>query len=282
MAKWSMPVVLRFLAATLVSTANLACSGPQEAAPRSSTTATADKTTPEPPIVAKGNLHNDDLAPPKPEIVVIPGKGAGANPAMNGVDTFAMISGDHAKAIAGDGFAFAVRYVRHSNSTEKHITPEEAQGILGAGLSLMLVQEGRGWKETRPTAGLGKLDGETGVAHARELGYPASANLWLDIETVIHPSTAADVIAYAEAWHTAVKGNFVPGYYVGPDGKLDAAQLGALPFEHFWKSGAKVPTPAGRGYQLVQHSPRPVGGVEVDVNITQADEQGRGVFWMAP
>lgn len=147
----------------------------------------------------------------------------------------------------------------------------------------MLVQEGRGWKETRPSAALGKSDGEAGVAHAESLGYPATANLWLDVEGITDPAaTASDVIAYAEAWHTAVHGKFVPGYYVGPLGKLDAAQLGALPFEHFWKSGTDVPTPAGRGYQLVQHPPRTVGGVQVDENITQADEQGRAVLWMAP
>lgn len=147
----------------------------------------------------------------------------------------------------------------------------------------MLVQEGRGWKETRPSAALGKSDGEAGVAHAESLGYPATANLWLDVEGITDPAaTASDVIAYAEARHTAVHGKFVPGYYVGPLGKLDAAQLGALPFEHFWKSGTDVPTPTGRGYQLVQHPPRTVGGVQVDENITQADEQGRAVLWMAP
>ena len=74
----------------------------------------------------------------------------------------------------------------------------------------------------------------------------------------------------------------MPGYYVGPIGKLDAGQLGALPFHHFWKSGTRVPTPKGRGYQMTQHPPREVAGVQVDLDRTQKDERGDSVRWLAP
>lgn len=285
--------VFRSLTTALVSVSLVACSGPKEGSPTPSMPPA--KTMPKPssetkpeagtePLPVGMPLPSADGSPPtQPQFAPLPGKVVSATAASRGVDAFSSITSDHAKAISAAGFGFAVRYVRHADSRAKHITREEAEGILAAGLSLMLVQEGRGWKETRPTAALGKRDGEAGVAHALELGYPAGANLWLDIEGITNPEvTASDVIAYAEAWHAAVERSFVPGYYVGPVGKLDAAQLGALPFEHFWKSGTKVPVPAGRGYQIVQHPPRTVGGVKVDVNITQTDEKGQVVRWVGP
>jgi hypothetical protein len=84
-------------------------------------------------------------------------------------------------ALVGPGLAVPGGSHRHSwfvPTTDLSCCDTSTRGaewILGADLSLMLVQEGRGRKETRPTAALGKGDGEAGVAHARELGYPATA-----------------------------------------------------------------------------------------------------------
>jgi len=199
-----------------------------------------------------------------------------------GVDAFDPIASEQARTIRAQGYDFAVRYVRHADSTLPHLTNAEKDGILGAGLGLMLVQEGRGFEKTRPTSALGASDGQAAVAHASSVGYPKEGLVWLDVEAVVAPgATPSDVTAYAKAWYDAVAPHFDPGYYVGPAGILDAEGLGELPFERFWKSGTDVPTPTGRGYQLVQHPPRTVAGVSVDLDTTQADERGQRVRWLA-
>ncbi|MCH9688250.1 MAG: DUF1906 domain-containing protein [Deltaproteobacteria bacterium] len=214
---------------------------------------------------------------------------ATAKPGLRGIDAFGTISKDAAAAMVGEGYVFAARYIRHSGDPEaRHITRTEAEDILGAGLALLLVQEGRGWHSTVPTAQRGTSDGQLAVEEAQALGYPAGGVVFLDVESVLDAdATAQDVITFATAWHAAVKGSFVPGYYVGPGGKLTAEQLGGLPFEHFWKSGTRVPTPAGRGYQLTQHrytdrGDNVVGGVSIDYDVTQDDERGDALVWLAP
>lgn len=198
-----------------------------------------------------------------------------------GVDAYDPIDPAQAREIHEKGYAFAVRYVRHADSTLFHLTKEEADGILDAGLGLMLVQEGRGFETTVPSSALGSADGKAGVEHATSLDYPKDGLLWLDVESVVAPGASAnDVIAYATAWYDVVSKAFVPGYYVGPAGKLSAEELGALPFEHFWKSGTEVPTPSGRGYQMIQHPPETLASVNVDIDTTQADERGGRVRWL--
>lgn len=232
-------------------------------------------------------------APPQPDSSgsigsPLPGVVVEAAPGLKGVDAFATISAEAAKAMAADGYVFAARYIQHSETETHHITRQEAEDILDAGLALFLVQIGRGWRHTIPTADRGRSDGELAVNKAKALGYPAGAVVFLDIESVLDKDAKAeDVIVFATAWHDAVEGSFVPGYYVGPSGRLTAAQLGALPFQHFWKSGTKVPTPSGRGYQLTQHRYRERGknvvhGVGIDYDITQNDEQGTALPWLAP
>lgn len=218
----------------------------------------------------------------------LPGKIELAAPGLEGVDAYDTIDADAAKAIATAGYVYAARYLLHAeNSKANHITRAEAEGILSAGLALILVQEGRGWKTAIPNAELGRHDGKLAVAEAQKLGYPPGAVVFLDVESVRAPgSNAQDVISFATAWHEEVKDVYATGYYVGPSGKLDAAQLGSLPFDHFWKSGTRVPTPAGRGYQLTQHryakrGENSVAGVGIDYDITQADARGVQLPWLA-
>lgn len=226
---------------------------------------------------------------PTPAVAPLPGTVATAEPGLRGVDAYDTISAEAATAMREQGYTFAARYLRHSENTKaNHITRTEAEAILGAGLGLLLVQEGRGWHQTVPTAALGTSDGTLTVQEATALGYPSDAVVFLDVESVVaEAARPEDVIAFATAWHDAVKGSFVPGYYVGPGGKLDAAQLGALPFQHFWKSGTDVPAPAGRGYQLTQHryeerGKNVVGGVGIDYDVTQNDDRGGALRWLAP
>jgi hypothetical protein len=56
-------------------------------------------------------------------------------------------------------------------------------GILNSGLALMAIQhvEATGW---HPSAALGTQYGQTAVAHAAEIGFPAKVNMWLDLEGV--------------------------------------------------------------------------------------------------
>ncbi|MEM7155287.1 MAG: glycoside hydrolase domain-containing protein [Myxococcota bacterium] len=214
---------------------------------------------------------------------LLPGTITPLKPGARGVDRLGAINARRARALRADGIDFAVRYVRHASSNASLTTRKEAEGILGAGLTLMLVQEGRGFRQTRPSAELGERDARAAVAHAEHLGYPRQGTLWLDMEAITAPGTTADdVMNYARRWHEVVDEHYSPGYYVGPVGKLDGDQLGSLPFEHFWKSAARVPTPTGRGYQLLQGHHREIAGVVVDPDTAQDDDQGGRALGLSP
>ena len=224
--------------------------------------------------------RSGDAAPPL-------GVTAQAPPGARGVDTYQTISAAAAAAIVEEGYVFAVRYIRNNAAPRaNHITRAEANDLLDAGLAVLLVQQGRGWHKTLPSAALGARDGRRAVAEAAALGYPAGATLFLDVESVrVHAATPSDILDFASSWHTVVKSTYRPGYYVGPGGRLSAPQLASLPFEHFWKSGAEVPEPTKRGFQLTQHRHadkrrNTVHGVSIDFNITQPDERGDALTWL--
>ena len=233
----------------------------------------------------KHSKTQEPKAPAKPDTETesdarLPGEVKQAPAKIRGFDTWAQLEGKQPTAIRDAGYAFAVRYVR-LDAKESNLTRREAESILEAGLALMIVQQGAGWKDRAPSEELGKRYGRAAVEGAQAVGYPKEAALFLDVESV-EQGNSKDVIAYAEAWYAEVAPHFVPGFYVGPNPKLSAEQLAALPFEHFWKSGTKVPTPAGRGYQNIQHPPITVAGVEVDVDVTQKDERGNSLPWLQP
>lgn len=256
-----------------------------------STTTTQSSQVPPDDAVPQASSE-PQVAPPSQtdaEASTLPGVVTNAPVGRKGVDAFDSISASAAKAMVNDGYHFAARYIRHAGESHiNHITVDEAHHILHAGLALSLVQIGRSWSDTLPTAELGTKDATFAVNEAAALGYPAGAIVFLDIEGIENPSvTSQHVIDYATAWHETLKNHFVPGYYVGPNGRLNADELGSLPFTHFWKSGTDVPSPTGRGYQITQHryqdaQENEVSGVGIDYDVTQHDEQGDTIPWVAP
>ncbi|MEM9458290.1 MAG: glycoside hydrolase domain-containing protein [Myxococcota bacterium] len=211
---------------------------------------------------------------------MLPGQVRRAPPGIKGLDSFQPIGG-RAKDFAASGYGFAVRYVP-LDSNRPDLTRQEAEAILTAGLALMIVQQGAGFKDQQPSTKLGSLNGHNATKYAQALGYPPKAMLWVDVEAV-EDGNAQDVIDYITAWAAAVAPVYTPGLYVGEDIKLSDEQLGRLPLEHYWKSGAdhhRVPT--GRGFQMIQGGHSTIAGMTVDDDRTQNDEQGGAALWLQP
>lgn len=200
---------------------------------------------------------------------------AAANGAL-GFDADATISAGLAADFAAAGFTFAVRYV-HRAATGGDLTQNEAQDILNAGLGLMVVQhvETAPWT---PDAGKGTRYGQAAATNAAAAGLAPGTSVWLDLEGVAAAISAADVVAYCNAWFAAVSaGGYVPGLYVGANCMLDGAQLyDDLTTQYYWKSGSSVPAVATRGYCMVQtiSSSFVVSGCGYDKNVVQTDALG--------
>lgn len=186
------------------------------------------------------------------------------------VDTIQRISAAQAKAMYAQGVRGVMRYL-------ETLDQEEADGILAAGLAL------------------------GGVMYADDFSGPLAVSRARDAGLVCGTAIAADLEAYGlsadRCWSSLVsmdtaitKAEYVSALYNGMRQPLSAAQLGALPQHPYWKSGSDVPVPtlhgAPIGYALIQHVGDPKdhtvnwrhvmrGGVNVDVNATQADNLGR-------
>jgi hypothetical protein len=129
------------------------------------------------------------------------------------------------------------------------------------------------------TAQLGKTYGTNAASNAQQVGLPAGMNIWLDLEGVSKKSSHQDVIDYCNAWFNQVDGaGYLSGVYVGADATLTSEELFLnLKTRHYWRSGSTVPPIAHRGYQLIQHI-----GTALDTNVTQTDDLGGTVMWLAP
>ena len=208
-----------------------------------------------------------------------------AAPGLRGFDANSVISQTVAEKFYQQAYRFCVRYLSHSDTQASHdLSMAEAKDILAGGLALMAVQHVRmpGWS---PTSVLGRADGIYAAYHATEVGLPAGVNIWCDLEGVKEGTSAQNVIDYCKAWHDAVaNAHYVPGLYVGANSILSGSQLyHNLPFQHYWRSLSRVPEVESRGYQLVQslHS-EPVNGIGIDDDVTQDDNKGGQVLWLAP
>jgi hypothetical protein len=193
-----------------------------------------------------------------------------------GVDTIAPFTMATAAKFKNAGYDFVVRYLGA-------IQPQEREAILGAGLALLAVGYSRrpGWQ---PSAGEGLGDGNAAVTHAQEAGLLSGMTLFCDLEGPATSASAADCIAYVNAWAKPVAGaGFVAGLYVGYGIPLTPAQLyHDLAVTAYWHSLSNVPDVAVRGYQMVQQPPgnQLVLGVKVDVDVVQADKNGDTPMWM--
>ena len=190
-----------------------------------------------------------------------------------GIDTIAVLRRSDADALYGYGFKFAIRYLGS-------LTTSEVADILDAGLALMPVgySRGVGWLPTGPE---GISDGVRAVKEAQELGLPDGVTVWCDLEGM--GGTAADTIAYTEAWgEELMAAGYIPGVYVGAGIPLSGMQLYRLNNVHaYWHACSEVPEVDVCGYQMYQLWPpdQQICGIEVDIDVIQSDRKGRYPVW---
>jgi len=178
------------------------------------------------------------------------------------------------------GFRFACRYLGD-------LTSAEVDDALDAGVGIIPVQHAHlpGWS---PDTLKGADDGARAVHHAAVAGLPA-CTLWADIEGCA--GSAADLAGYVRAWCASpVKAGFEAGGYIGSGTPGDSETLWRLDFTGYWKSQSDVPTPARRGWRLIQLFAPPYGSctvgdvfpgcspavreLTIDVDVAQSDYLG--------
>lgn len=200
-----------------------------------------------------------------------------------GFDSDSVVSLAVAQQFVQQGYSFCIRYLSLDNGQENgDLSSEEAEGILQAGLALMVVQhvEEPGWS---PTQTLGQEFGKNAALNAASIGLPSGINVWCDLEGVADGKSSQDVIDYCTAWYDAVlAAGYIPGLYVGANAILTGQQLYYdLPFQHYWQSCSEVPAIPVRGYQMVQtFVPNPVNGIGIDEDMTQTDLEGGQALWL--
>ena len=109
-------------------------------------------------------------------------------------------------------------------------------------------------------------------------------SLYCDPEGPASTTTAADCVAYVNAWAKSVQAaGYVAGLYVGYGIPLTPQQLYQdLLVTAYWRSCSLVQDVAVRGYQMIQEIPgnQTVLGIKVDVDVIQADKNGDTPPWI--
>ena len=213
----------------------------------------------------------------------LPGTVQPAPAGLSGFDVNQVLTAGQALGFKNAGYDFCIRYVpRTSSLAAGNLSNAEALAILGAGLALMPVQHVAepGWQ---PTTNLGTAYGNFAAGYAAQVvNLPPGMNVWCDLEGVATGATAADVIAYCQAWYVAVHtAGYVPGLYVGYGTALTAGQLyNDTSFQHYWQAynGGQVTT---RGFQLLQKTQKMLDSICYDPDVTQVDGEGDSVLWLA-
>lgn len=182
------------------------------------------------------------------------------------------------------GYGAVIRYIpRKASLIAGNLTAAEVAAILGAGLSLSVVQHVAPptWE---PSAKLGELYGQYAGQYCAEIvGLPKGMNVWVDLEEVCSGCTPQDVIDYAKAWYNAVDlTGYVPGIYVGWNIKLSDQQLYALPYKHYWRSYNSDQNIPVRGFQIRQHTQKTLNGITFDPNEVEADNLEGLPFFLFP
>lgn len=183
-----------------------------------------------------------------------------------------------ADALRGAHVDYIVRYLGSLSSPEIDV-------ILQSSLAVMPVTYSRssGWQ---PSGDLGALDAKHHVAECDAIGIPKGATVWLDLEGP--GGHAQDVIDHVTNWANIVRGSgYDPGLYCGWGTLLTSEELYQLPVDRYWKSQSRVTDSAGQlaepkcgwcQYQLFPSVMR--GGVWVDLNVIQEDNQTRLPTWV--
>jgi glycoside hydrolase-like protein len=211
----------------------------------------------------------------------LPGQVEGAISSVSGFDSDTIISPALAQQFYSMGYRFCLRYLSPDNEAAGDLSTQEATDILNSGLALMPVQHVLDplWS---PSQSLGQEYGQNAAANTQTIGFPPGVNVWCDLEAVNPATNAQDVVDYCRAWYQAVDSSeYVPGLYVGAGAMLSGPQLYDLPFQHYWRSSSIVPSIPTRGYQLLQLlASISIGGVQIDLDFTQNDNQGGRSRWL--
>jgi hypothetical protein len=199
-----------------------------------------------------------------------------ATAGMQGGDFDQVLNAQQCKELVEGGLSFVIRYIpRTAALAAGNLTAAEIQIIMASGLSLGIVQHCpvAGFD---PSAELGEIYGQFASDYCQSIGVPPHAMIWLDLEGVSNAATAEDTIAYAQAWYAKVaEGNFIPALYVGyAPGIGPEALYKSLSFAHFWKAYNYDDGVATRGFQILQSSAAPLGGIQFDKNVVQKDNLG--------
>lgn len=200
-----------------------------------------------------------------------------------GFDANCVIDAEGARAWYERGFRFVYRYVRRDQTHRFDLSRDELQMLHDAGLGVVIVQHvaPEGW---HPTAVKGSVYGNVAAEACTALDVPASVTVFCDLEGVAADASHADVVAYCQEWHRAVRASGAqPGLYVGWACGLSGDSLyHELSFARYWSAYNAAPTvPSIRGYCLRQHplpnAERPVGycGLDgIDRDVVQRDKLG--------
>jgi hypothetical protein len=197
-----------------------------------------------------------------------------------GCDTDTKLTATSAAALCKAGIVFCIRYLSLGSENPGDLNQAEVAAVLGAGLALMAVQHVRepGWL---PSLAQGASDGSHAAGNAVAAGMPAGATVWLDLEGVSTAAPADVVIAYCNAWNSAVaQDGYDTGLYVGAMQPLDENQLFSLNVQRYWRSQSLVPNVARRGYCMYQAYPsQTLAGISVDFNMVSEDALGGLPRW---
>jgi hypothetical protein len=162
------------------------------------------------------------------------------------IDTASRTTGQ-VRALAGLGVRVIVRYYAEAAQPEvpdKQLTKEEADAILGAGLSLAVVYQYYSNQKANIHAARGLSDGQVSLERAATFNQPRGSAVYFGIDGD-WPDKTADIRAYFEAVNGVLK---PAGYRVGVYGSgatcaqvLDAglADLAWLAYAPAWSGSAR-------------------------------------------
>ena len=181
---------------------------------------------------------------------------------------------DMAHAAVERGYVFVLRDL-------DNLSAAEIDGILDAGLALMLVKQPPATGGYTPSRG--REDGAATLALARALDIPAGMSVFVWVEDT-GANTKLDVGDYMERWCEALRaGGYVPGIYVNSSSFSAEELYRNFPFEHYWKARSlgSERSPRERGYQLSQGGSDTIAGRRVDVDFLHTEHLGGELRWLS-
>src|SRR3989442_15888988 len=96
---------------------------------------------------------------------------------VRGFDANLIIPPNAAAAFIQRGYRFCVRYVRRQTVHDFDLTPDEADGLIGAGLGLMGVQHVQPEAAWTPPAAKGAANGDVAAPETPQVGIPAGGRV---------------------------------------------------------------------------------------------------------